>query len=447
MRTLLFIMSLLFAQLNLAAEVKLQPKDFAYGITIQAGDGNSIQRIQLPLAVYEGLTHNDLGDMRIFNSSGEIINYQLKPTSMEQEERQYSLVYFPIYSDKPDGQSINLKFARADDGSILVKKSQMPAQNKQLTAFLIDTRFIKDKQLGGLTFLWVNDNKTWIYSLKVSASNDLQNWTTLPVSASVAQLNYEHNRIIQNTLTINRIPYNYLLVSADKPLDFQLQQLYATTVNRSKPHEWYQVKKIVNNPKTSDYELQSPNGLPISALEISFGKQAYAAQVAIYSRAQSSEPWQYRTKANIYSLVMDKHPLINQQIHLLPTRDHYWLIKILNASSTDNRVPSVKLGWQPDELYFVADGNSPYTLAYGSRNPAVNNSYQQADILSEINSLQNLSIAKLSKPFILGGDAALKKSGIEINYQVVILWTLLLLGVGIIAKMVFLLWHQTRNNG
>ncbi|MBF0573665.1 MAG: DUF3999 family protein, partial [Desulfamplus sp.] len=56
----------------------LSPKDFAYGFTLNVSGDSPIYKIELPEAVYKGVLRQDLRDIRIFNSSGEIVPHLLR---------------------------------------------------------------------------------------------------------------------------------------------------------------------------------------------------------------------------------------------------------------------------------------------------------------------------------------------------------------------------------
>jgi Protein of unknown function (DUF3999) len=66
MRSLLAL--LLLVPALAAAE---QPRDFAYGIALETSGQDALQQLEVPRAVYEGVVHPDLADVRVFNGAGE----------------------------------------------------------------------------------------------------------------------------------------------------------------------------------------------------------------------------------------------------------------------------------------------------------------------------------------------------------------------------------------
>ncbi|MGH9861462.1 MAG: DUF3999 family protein, partial [Candidatus Acidiferrales bacterium] len=71
----LIILLALAQSAALAAE---RPEDFAYGIPIQAGARSALYQVEIPLAVYRGVTRSDLGDVRVFSGAGETVPHALK---------------------------------------------------------------------------------------------------------------------------------------------------------------------------------------------------------------------------------------------------------------------------------------------------------------------------------------------------------------------------------
>ncbi|MFC6330809.1 DUF3999 family protein, partial [Alloalcanivorax gelatiniphagus] len=53
------------------------PEDFAEGIPLQASAPASAYRLPLPDAVYALSTRDDLGDLRVFNRAGQVVQHAL----------------------------------------------------------------------------------------------------------------------------------------------------------------------------------------------------------------------------------------------------------------------------------------------------------------------------------------------------------------------------------
>ena len=94
------IAALLLVPALAAAE---QPRDFAYGIPLQTSGQDPLQQLALPRAVYEGVVHADLADLRVFNGAGEVVAHAFRPqaTTTTEKPRPLPVTLFAIRTDEP----------------------------------------------------------------------------------------------------------------------------------------------------------------------------------------------------------------------------------------------------------------------------------------------------------------------------------------------------------
>ncbi|HEY8539641.1 MAG TPA: DUF3999 family protein, partial [Steroidobacteraceae bacterium] len=112
--------------------------------------------------------------------------------------------------------------------------------------------------------------------------------------------------------------------------------------------------------------------------------------------------------------------------------------------------PRLELGYRPAQLRFLAQGSGPYTLAFGSRRaePApVRACNSLLGGLSETEFAQNLDMAYLGPERSLGGDAALRPLPKKTPVRQVVLWSVLILGVGVLVAMALSLLRRINADG
>lgn len=104
-----------------------------------------------------------------------------------------------------------------------------------------------------------------------------------------------------------------------------------------------------------------------------------------------------------------------------------------------NKVLTIQLGWQPSELFFIGRGTAPYLLAFGSGKLAqLETNPHDGMLLQTINiesSAQVIGPAKVGKRLTLGGQLALQIPAKPTPWKKWLLWTVLVLGVGLLAFM------------
>ena len=95
--------SLVLVALAAAAAAHAErPADYAYGIPIEAGAPSAVLRVAVPAAVYEGVVHRDLADLRVFNADGEVVPFAFVPRPAAPRERPpaVALPMFPLWVDR-----------------------------------------------------------------------------------------------------------------------------------------------------------------------------------------------------------------------------------------------------------------------------------------------------------------------------------------------------------
>ena len=93
----LFAMMWMLIGFGLSAETvaqslpaQLKPADFAYGVQIDTVGMQPVQSVVLPPEVYDHLTRDDLGDMRVFNTDGVSVPHALDIPSRYLSSQQYN---------------------------------------------------------------------------------------------------------------------------------------------------------------------------------------------------------------------------------------------------------------------------------------------------------------------------------------------------------------------
>jgi hypothetical protein len=132
--------------------------------------------------------------------------------------------------------------------------------------------------------------------------------------------------------------------------------------------------------------------------------------------------------------------------------DRFWLVRIdRGTSGLGARAPKLTLGWVPHELVFIARGEGPFQLAYGSA-VALPAQAPVESILPEIatpdaaSNRVKVAAARLGPQTVLGGDARRSPAPPPFPWKSVLLWIALALGVGVLAFMAIRLSRETKKS-
>ena len=172
--TIVAILLLLIHGVAGAAE---RPQDFAYGMAIHADANDALHEIEIPAAVYRGVTRGDLGDIRVFNGQQEVVPHALRPrvVTTEQSGAMVRLPAFPLYGESSGKvEDLNVRIEKRADGTIInIQGGAKDAERKnQLRGYLLDASALKPA-IQALRFDWQGGSESFVGKIKVEGSDDL----------------------------------------------------------------------------------------------------------------------------------------------------------------------------------------------------------------------------------------------------------------------------------
>ena len=131
------------------------------------------------------------------------------------------------------------------------------------------------------------------------------------------------------------------------------------------------------------------------------------------------------------------------------TSDRYWRLQIAKDPQL-YRGTLLELGYRPARLRFLAQGAGPFTLAFGSRRAEVSPASACESLLADVRSEERARM--VGEGFaqgarVLGGDKALRALPRETPVRLVVLWTVLVVGVGLLVAMALTLLKRVRKSG
>ena len=156
---------------------------------------------------------------------------------------------------------------------------------------------------------------------------------------------------------------------------------------------------------------------------------------------------QRRWQGLAYTLTTNGSTLTNAAITMSATRQRYWELAINESEAALSAAPQLEFAWQPDRLVFLAQGDGPYTVAYG--NGTIKPTSFHIDTLLNLTSgAQKESLRPQSvqagEAFVLGGQDVASRQ--PVPWKKYILWGVLFLGVMLIGGMSFSLYRKLRDS-
>ena len=444
-----FLILLLFATHSYAGQHFSKINTYSSSIELIPEQKSAIYKLALPEDIYRTIIKKDLGDIRVFNQAHEpvphIIRYSKNKSLIDSAPLKLPL--FPIYTDDDslNGNTLDITISSEDRVvSIQSEESGSTLRQKAIKHYLIDTSHI-DQIIDSLDFQ-INDNDLgYTKTVKLEYSHDLNNWETLVQQATLTELNYGSHVLKKTRINLPGKKFKYMRFSwVSDAENLSIESVKANFRNQylSEKRYW-NVAKLINDSEQSIYEFDTGGVFNIEQINIELPEDNTLIDVTIESRADTDAEWRRQFNGLFYRLFIEDTELTGEPASVRPNKDRYWRIKLQSTDGIGQTPPILKFGWRANDLYFLARGQAPYILAYGNAN-VTDEDHSTSKLMNIVNQDTNgnmVGSVVLGKKVVLKGDSALKPH-MKLPWERILLWTVLLIGVAIIATMVIRLSKQ-----
>lgn len=435
------------------------PSNFAYGAPIRADASESLYRLELSRTVYRGVVRRDLGDLRVFNGAGEVVPHAFRPRAGTETQKRdpVALRFFPLYGEEPkqlDG--LSLRVERRPSGTIIKLDERAGAPgSKKLLAYLVDASELQ-VPVRALD-LEIQGGDVYAANVSIESSDDLSAWRTVVARAPLVSLQHEGAKLEQRRIEFASQKPKYFRISwSGMPAPARLGALHAEPGDAQvdAARQWEPVPGRSLADKPGEYAFDTQGQFPADRMRFELPQPNTVVQLQLLSRARTDAPWQPIARAAAYRLRRDGVELSNPDISIGENADRYWLLRVdQKGGGLGAGEPKLMLGWLPHEIVWVARGNPPFTLAYGSRE-AKPSAYaiesivpgyrRDADLGAKVAAIEQGSPASLKSvevdaPTVLGGQRALEE---RIDSKRWTLWAALFAGVAFLGWMAWRLLRQ-----
>lgn len=427
------------------------PQDYAQGVEINAPESLPLVETILPDAVYQNATRADLGDVRVFNADGLPVPHAFcaEPVTTEAKITEEQLPVFQL-RDAPtnasDGTRVEVQTAGGTQINVVEPGPGQPVvANGRI--HIIDAR-ASDDPVRAIQFDWQSPDGASQAQVSIEASDDLDRWRVLVPATTLLLATRGNEQLRRERIELPQHSYDYLRVQrTDGGPPLGINRVVAERVGAVLEIEpaWFMATTLV----TDDIQVlffDSVRHAPVSYARLRLPQENSSVRVTLHSRDDGRAPWTERWSGEVYRIVTDKERRESPPAHFAATSDRYWRLRITNDPQL-YRATLLELGYRPARLRFLAQGRSPFTLAFGSRRaetaPATGCDALLADVgVKERAKLVSQGI--LGAPRSLGGQDALKPLPKQTPARLVVLWTVLVLGVGVLVAMALVLLKRVR---
>ena len=307
--------------------------------------------------------------------------------------------------------------------------------------FLVDaSRFRRD--LVQLRLVWPPGDKNLMAMFRAATSDDLVHWKTITKQAAISDVRYGGHRLLSDTISLHAKTGRYLRLqqtNSGPAVPVYRIEGRLRAEGRSPIRAYVQLEGRVVPDTPGVFEYQTRGAFPIDRINLVFDQANSMAQATVSSRNKSTTKWRQRFKGLLYRIDADHTSLTSSPQSVTISMDRHWQVRVDASGSTiGSAVPRLEIGYRPHDLYFIARGSGPFTLAYGSTQiePLKVN---VSALFDGINKQRKQELARWVGPqrdqITLGGPQRLSPQPRPLPVRRIVLWSILVVGVLIVAFM------------
>lgn len=422
------------------------PGAFAYAMPLEVPAGSGLARLSLPASVYEGAAQDTLRDVRVFDGAGQSLPYAWLPAPAQTgTTRTEDLTLFPILArglSPAQGARLRLK---AQGAQVSVEIEQEPGSKippaRVLRGYLIDLG--RDAPaLAALRVDWTDQSGAQVLPVAIERGDDLDHWQPVVAQVTLARLQAQGQELLRDTIDMADIRTRYLRITFPdlepvpvlRGVQGQFRQGAVPVVR-----QWKEVTGRAAGAGVREYELAG--AFPVDRVQVLLGDENAVLPLEIFSRRKDSDPWRSVSRATFYRLAQGQRVVSNAEIAVPTSRDRHWQLRVV-APAGALRDLTLRVGWVPEQLVFVTQGQPPYRLAYG-HGGAADGALPIATVVPGYGSARAPAMAEASPGAqqVLAGPGARDK---PMDTKLVLLWAALVAGVALLAWMAWSLGRQLK---
>lgn len=432
------ILQFAFLALALTATfvVQASQSDFARGRVLDTSDGSFVQRLVVPDDVYEWLVRRDLGDLRVFNRNQEEVPYNVRRPAGRQEYSAWtSLPLFPLpEEDAVPPAGLDLRVEVNETGAIIAYQGG-PVGPEQAKAYLLDATALKQTPTEMKLEWSAGGAGETVSRIRVETSDDLNSWQTLIAETTIARLANAGGEVLLDRFELPRRQSRYLrLTQIDGNPSLQVSRVDVRHRRSELPERRW--RSLTGRPVEDGWEFASGGWFPIDRLQLTSSAN-FLVTAHVYSRVNEDDAWRDRGlrtfyRSSVAAVVVESEPLG------IDDGDRFWRVEFAGEGLS---APELRVGWLPDEVFFLQQGAAPYVLAYGQAG-VEGRQWPLTELLRKLNGSQPVDLADV--PFaraldaeMLGGPDRLVAAPEPVAWRTVVLWAVLVLGVVAVGAMAY----------
>ncbi len=190
----------------------------------------------------------------------------------------------------------------------------------------------------------------------------------------LAKFEVNNEKLEKNEIELQRSNFAYYRISwGNTNEEIKLTSVKAIFASESvqveEPLQWRTVSgsKVPSTSGPIVYQYDIEGYFPVSGLKVRFADKNSIARVSIEAANDQNGPWTFIQSPTFFTVVKEGAELSNLQVGMDGRRFRFWRLNLnSNPSGVGGRFPEISFGWRPNFARFLARGEGPFSVAYGS---------------------------------------------------------------------------------
>ncbi|MGH8026334.1 MAG: DUF3999 domain-containing protein [Pseudoxanthomonas sp.] len=440
----------LIALLPLAAIADTR-EDYAqqWPLTLAEQDAGAY-RVVLDRSVYQQVQSSTLKDLVVVNAEGGEVAASLFDAEqpLARPSNSVEVPWFPLPSSNGGqvGDIASISEIGAD-GSLRrvvmngTGSTAVPASGDE---YLIDTSRLHEP-VRALRITWVAGQAPFDRAYRVTASDDLKTWRAVQEEGHLIELQNNGARIFENRIALSGVQAKYLrlepLQKGQRPLALSAVSAEFAPAQVVQGWEWEDISgtRVVEKDGTVSFQYEVRGRFPFERADVVVPGNS-SNEWILKSRDDQESEWGFAAAPWMAFRLQGGNgdnrspPQALGQLN----RDRYW--RLLPRSGASETPPTLRLGYRPEVLVFLAQGKTPYALLAGSARAQ----RAQSPLPQLVDALRlqrgqdwQPATATLGAMQASAGAAALTPGPVQRDWKAWLLWALLVGGALIVAGFAF----------
>lgn len=452
------------------------PSDYDWSMPVSVPAGTGVARLPLPKEVYLHARTGNLADVRLVDRDGQRLPFAISTPPAQANTQRSSITarIFPVTGGAAGGGGLqNVEIRTGSDGRLLSVSASAgggtATAGKTLQALILDIgQQAPGSRIGALRFTPPANAGDYSAQVLLEVSDDLKQWDGVGTTTLNWLSNSDTQTLANDSIAFAPRAFRYARLSWQdgQPLVFAAIAAQAVSETEAAPLRASIVLQGVAGKQANEWRYATPIAIPADSIALQFAQANVVLPVTLGVYRQSNYVPQRRLhlhrqtrpaqgeyfdpllSTSFYRISDAGKERVSGELAMPVVQTTQWILRPqTEGTALPASAPSLRLGWTPETLVFLAGGKPPYHLLFGKAD-----AQPVAQPLSQVapgyrdGELQALPIATVGALTARAGaaDVALARQDKGPPWRLAALWAALLLGVGVLSFFAWRLLSQMK---